>query len=122
MSWGRKGALLMLAVVVFWTAMPVSACLLARQFPTQKDCCGAMARNCNAPGSASNTSCCKTTRQEAAVTPATSYSYEQAQKLELVPGTANLLSLPQIHISLNRIAFETPPPRPSPGCNSKLQI
>jgi hypothetical protein len=122
MSWGRKGALLMLAVVVFWTALPVSACLLAKQPPRQADCCRAMARDCGAPGSATNTSCCKTNRQEAAVTPAPPYSPQHVQKLSLVPGAGNLLSPQQTPVSLNRITFETPPPKPSPGDSSKLQI
>jgi hypothetical protein len=122
MSWGRKGALLLLAVGVFWTALPVSACLLAKQIPTQKDCCRAMARDCSAPGSVSNTSCCKTTRQDDAVSPVPPYSPEHSQKLSVVPGTGILLSPQQTLVSLNRVAFETPPPKPSPGGNSKLQI
>ncbi len=122
MSWGRKGALLMLAVVAFWTAIPVSACLLARQSPAQPDCCRAMARDCNAPGSVSNNSCCKTYRQEAAVTPAPPFSPQHAQKLSFVPGTGNLRSPQQTHVSFNRITFETPPPKPAPGDSSKLQI
>ncbi len=122
MSWVRKGALLLLAVVVLWSALPVSACLLARQLRTQKDCCRAMARDCDAPGSASNTSCCKITRQDDAVTPVPLYSPKHAQKLSLAPGTGNLLSARQAHVSLSGITFETPPPKPSPGGNSKLQI
>ena len=45
MNWGRKGALLMLAVVAFWAVMPVSACLLGTRHACQPDCCRAMAQS-----------------------------------------------------------------------------
>ena len=40
MHWGRKVALLMLAAVVLWTAMPASACVLTMQSNARRACCG----------------------------------------------------------------------------------
>ena len=85
MNWGRKGALLMLAVVVLWTAIPASACLFAVHSTGRPDCCRGMAGEFDSPSMCANGSCCQAERQNAAVATAPLYSPEQSQKLAVAP-------------------------------------
>jgi len=117
MNWGRKGALLMLAVVVFWTAAPACACLPATQPSGQHSCCRGMGRECGMPPMGMNGSCCQVQRQNIAVPPAPPYSPGHSQKLTFVPHQAGLESA-----ASHRNAFQAPPPKFPPGCNSILRI
>ncbi len=92
MSWVRKGALMMLAVVAFWATMPVSACLLGAQHAGQPDCCRGMAQGCDSPGMGAGNSCCQAQGKNPAVTPAPQYTTEHLQKLALVPRQAAVQS------------------------------
>jgi len=121
MNWGRKGALLMLAVVVLWTAMPASACLLAAQATGQPACCRGMEAGCDAPSAPANASCCQTPRQNTAVAPAPLYSPHHSQKLASAPLPAGL-QLPAFSGVTHRNAFETPPPKFPPGGAFALRI
>jgi hypothetical protein len=121
MNLGRKGALLMLAVVVFWTAAPVCACLLTTQPSGQHSCCRSMERKCGMPGMSMNGSCCRVQQQNTAVTPVPPYSPEHSQKLGFVPHQASL----QLSVALVfgfQDALEEPPPKFPPGCSSILRI
>jgi hypothetical protein len=89
-NWRRKGALLMLAVVVFWAAMPASACLLGSQSAAVPDCCRATAQGCDSPGMGAGNSCCQVRGKIPAVTPVPPFTTERAQKLILVPLHAGL--------------------------------
>jgi hypothetical protein len=108
MNWGRKGALLMLAVVVLWTALPAYACLLAAHSTGQPDCCREMAREIDSPLMCANPSCCKAERQNAAVATAPLYSPERWQKLAFVPHLADL-QLGAFSGTKHRNDFETTP-------------
>jgi hypothetical protein len=123
MNWGRKGALLMLAVVVLWTAMPVSACLLAMRTTGQHSCCSAMNMTvpCAPAGTTANRSCCQAGRQNPAVTPVAQSSSEHSQRLALMPAGANLQA-PTSQSAACRNALEAPPPKFSPGGISILRI
>jgi hypothetical protein len=122
MTWGRKSALLLLAMTVFWTAMPASACLLAMPAMGQHSCCDAMDLTlaCAPAGTTSNGSCCQAARQDPAVAPATQ-STEHAQRLAFVLTGINLLT-PGSRSAARPNALEAPPPKSSPGGNSILRI
>lgn len=88
MNWGRKGALLMLAVVAFWAAMPVlapvSACLLGMRHASQPDCCRAMAENSDSPAMSAGNSCCQAQGENPAVPSVPPFSVGHSQKLAFV--------------------------------------
>jgi len=94
MNWGRKGALLMLAVVASWAAMPVlapvSACLLGTRHVSQPDCCRAMAENSDAPAMGADNSCCQAQGQNPAVPSVPPFSVGHSQKLVFVAHEAGL--------------------------------
>jgi hypothetical protein len=121
MDLGRKGALLMLAVVVLWTAMPVSACLPAAHSTGQPDCCRGMEPGCDAPTMPASTSCCQTHQQSVAVATVPLYSPQHSQKLAFAPIYAGL-QLPIFSGVAHRNAFETPPSKSPPGGAFALRI
>lgn len=121
MNWGRKGVLSMLAVVVLWTAMPASACLLAMHPAGQPACCRGMAQECGATAMGASDSCCQAHPQNAAVTPVPPYTLQHSQKLAFVPHLSGL----QLNASSGaecRTAFEAPPPKFPPGGAFALRI
>jgi hypothetical protein len=123
MTFDRKSALFMLAMTVFWIAMPASACLPAMRTTGQRSCCGAMSMTpaCAPTGSTPNRSCCQIGRQNPAVTPVAQSSSEHSQRLAFVPAPANL----QATISQGAAcgnALEAPSPNSSPGGISILRI
>jgi hypothetical protein len=120
MNWSRKGALLMLAVVVFWAAMPASACLLGVGNSSQPDCCRAMAQGCDSPGMGASSPCCQIQGKNPAVTPVPPYTTEHAQKLALVPRQAGM-ELPVGHGPAYGNVHAAPPQFP-PGGAFALRI
>jgi len=120
---GRKGALLMLALMVFWTAAPASVCLLAMPVAGQHGCCdaAAMTLTCAPAGMTVNGSCCQVSRPIPAVPPVPLSSSERLQRLAFVANQAAL----QVSTSsgaVYRNALEAPPPKSSPGGISILRI
>jgi len=121
MNWDRKGVMLMLAVVVFWTALPASACLLASHPTGQRDCCRAMAKACDSPVMDADGSCCQVHGSKPALVSAQPYSPGQSQD------TAALLyqigiELPAISLSGYLNSSEAPPPKFPPGGAFALRI
>lgn len=119
--WGRKGALLLLAVVVAWTAVPVSACLLSAQAAGMPACCRGMAPDCPMHGMRADTSCCRIDGRDAAFTPVPPYSPEHSQRLVFVSQQASLDS-PTAPRAGRSNALEAPPPKFPPGRISILRI
>ncbi len=111
----------MLSVVVSWTAIPASACLLTINPTAQPDCCRAMAQECGSPGMGADASCCEVQRQDAAVTPVPLYSFEHSHKPALVTHQAGLLSLVSSG-AVYRNTSEAPPPKFPPGGAFSLRI
>jgi hypothetical protein len=121
MNWGRKGALLLLAVAVFWTPIPAFACLFAGHSTAQLDCCRGMAHASDSSSICANDSCCQAERQNAAVTTGPLYSLEQSQKLAVMPHQpGSLLRASSCAEPLN--AFKTPPPKFPPGGALALRV
>ncbi|MDE3186244.1 MAG: hypothetical protein KGM96_01815 [Acidobacteriota bacterium] len=121
MNWSRKGALLMLAVVVFWTAMPASACLLGFKPMRQHDCCRRMARMCTSAGMAASGACCQASPRNTAVAPDPPYTPEHAQKLVIIPQQASLRAPATLRAGYGH-AFKAPPPKAASSSASILRI
>jgi hypothetical protein len=117
---GRKGALLLLAVVVLWTAAPLGACLLASQPSGQHSCCRGMELKCGISGTSIDGSCCRVQQQNTPATPVPPYSLEYSQKLAFVPHQASL-QLSAASVSGLQNALEEPPKFP-PGSSSILRL
>lgn len=125
MNWGRKGALLMLAVVAFWATTsvlaPVSACLLGTRHASQPDCCRAMAQACDSPAMSANDSCCQARGENPAVPSVPPNTERHLQTLAFVARGAGmgLLQTPgaaYVHV------LESPPLKLPPGGAFALRI
>lgn len=121
MNWGRKGAMLMLAVVVLWTAMPAAACLLPARSAGLPDCCRGMEQGGGSPSMSADNSCCKVQHRDSATVPAFPYSANQSQKLAFVLNVADV-EAPASSRAGYRNALESPPPKRSSGGSSILRI
>jgi hypothetical protein len=121
MNWGRKGAFVMIAVVVFWAAMPASVCLLGSHSAPVPDCCGTMAQGCDSPGMGACDSCCQIHGKNPALPPVPPSSIGHSQKLAAVIHQAGL-ELPAAPGGGYLNALETPPPKFSPGGAFALRI
>ena len=120
MVWVRKGALLMLSVVVFCAAMPAYACLLGARSTSQPSCCGKMAQGCDSPGMGAADSCCQIQGKSPAVPPVPPYTPEHAQRLLLIPHQSGV-ELPVGYVPAYGNVPETPPQFP-PGGAFALRI
>jgi hypothetical protein len=119
MNWNRKGALLILAVAVFWAAIPASACLLNIGHTGQPDCCRAMVQGCDSPRMGASSSCCQFQGKPPAVLPAPSATTEHGQTLVLYqPGMEMLVADGSVYGN----TLETPPPKFQPGGAFALRI
>ncbi|MGO8935206.1 MAG: hypothetical protein ACLQDA_15990 [Terracidiphilus sp.] len=121
MNGSRKGALLMLSVVVFWAAMPASACLLGIGHTGLPDCCRAVAQSCDSAAMTADCSCCQVHGNNPAVTPVTPFSLRQPQKLAVAAHQASM-KLPAAPGGSYRNDLETPPPQFPPGGSFALRI
>jgi hypothetical protein len=121
MNWGRKGALLMLAVVALWAAMPASACLLTMQPAGRSACCRGMAQDCPMHGMGMNASCCQFHGRNAALTQVSPFSSQRVQRLAFVPLQADL-QLRAFWSARYRNASEAPPLKYPPGGAFALRI
>jgi hypothetical protein len=114
----KKGALLMLIAVFFWTAVPAFACLADRTTQVRGDCCVAMMQNC---GTSMTGSCCQLApenKSPAAVSefaPEHNYQSGILWQTSFLPAFTNSQMLEQALRSL-------PAPDPSPGSLSVLRI
>lgn len=121
MTWGRKGALMMLAVVAFWATMPTFACLLGTRHASQSDCCRAMAQTCDSPAKGADGSCCRTQGSNPAVALVPPFSVGNSQNLAVEARQAGL-ELPAAPGGAYRNAIETPPPEFPPRGAFALRI
>lgn len=120
MNWGKQGAILMLAVVVCWAAMPAFGCLPSAQ-TRQPACCRGMALECGSPGTGANGSCCPTQQQDVAASPVLPYSHEHGQTAAVVSNPAGLPAMVSLGARHGN-ALESPPLIFLPGRSSILRI
>jgi hypothetical protein len=121
MNWSRKGALLTLSVVVFWAAMPASACLLGAHSAGLPDCCRTAAQGCDSAAMGADCSCCQVHGNNPANAPVTPFSVGQSQKLAAIAHPVGL-ELPAAPSGGYGNALETPPPKFPPGGALALRI
>jgi hypothetical protein len=117
----RKGALLLLVVAAFWSALPLFACLLAGHASDRSACCTEMERNCPMQSADMNSPCCRTHSGDAAVVPETSSAPEHGPITALVPHPDAGAILAATRDAIGCIP-EAPPPDTSPGASSILRI
>ena len=119
MRMSRKGALLMLIVVLLWSALPASAFLLTSRSTGLPPCCRGMGQSCPMRGTGLGCAACGKLGENVAVAPEAPPA--QAQTAVFLPYRTSLLlcdaSGPQ-----GQFAFDAPPPEPSPGGVSILRI
>ena len=111
----------MLAVVVFWTAMPASTCLLASSPVGQPDCCRAMAAACDTPQMGADNSCCQLHESSPAVVSVQQYSPGQPQQAAILPDQFSIAP-PAILAGGFSNALSAPPPKFPPGGAFALRI
>lgn len=117
----RQGAFLLLAVVVLWTALPASACLLARHAMAQPACCRAM-KDCDSPMMGAENACCQVHEGSAAVVTILPFSNDDHAQYSFVmfhlssmePSAAQWCGFAHMHV--------TPPPKFPPGGAFALRI
>ena len=111
----------MLAVVVFWTALPASACLLALRPMGQPACCRAMAKACGSPAMGADSSCCKVHGSNPALVSVQQYSAGQSLDSAALPHQVGIK--PPVDSGSGYLnAFEAPPPKFPPGGAFALRI
>lgn len=116
-----KGALLLLAVAVFWSALPLGACLLAGQASGEPACCMPMAQDCPMQSADMNSPCCQIHSEDSAVVPEVPFAPEHVRLAALAPQAA---AAPILAASADAIRYarEASPPGAPPGAISVLRI
>ena len=117
----RSGAFLLVVVAVFWSALPLGACLLAGQTSAASECCSQMAQDCPMHGANMNASCCRTHSEDGAVVPEVPFALEHVRMTAMAsqPVSGVILSVSTDAI---RCVREAPPPDTPPGAGSILRI
>ncbi len=121
MHWGRKFALLMLAAVVLWTAMPVSACVVTMQSNARAACCGDMAQGGPMQRMKIIPACCRIRATDPAVVPVSAFSPEHSLKPMLVAYPASVDTSANSRAGW-RLDLKAPPPKSLAGAISILRI
>jgi hypothetical protein len=119
MRMGRKGALLLLAVMVLWAVTPALACL-ARM--AQPSCCqGTAMQDCASPAMMQCSDCCRVQPADAPLLPGSASAVDHAAGSLPSPAATELVVLPEAGEEI-LLAFEAPPPPGFSGAGSILRI
>jgi hypothetical protein len=116
----RKGALLLLVLMVTWTATPLLVCAATSSRAHVPPCCRAMAQPCGQATLMSG-SCCTVEKTQLPVEPVTTLSLESSHNVAFVPAGAG----PEVQTASAaqlRAADAAPAPDTSPGRTSILRI
>lgn len=115
---GRKGALVLLAVAVLWTAMPALASLTSA---AEAACCRGMARNCCSRAMVMHHTCCEVHAPEQAVPPGSASTPDQTVQFAQLPIRAEAPA-PPVLTGATLFAAGASPSASPPGINSILRI
>ena len=119
MHMGRKGAFVLLAMMVLWAATPALACLTP---VAHRSCCQGMAmRDCASPAMTHCGDCCRVQPADAPLLPGSASAVDHAVGSMPSPAPTALAILPAAGKAA-LLAFETPLPPGSPGTSSILRI
>lgn len=117
----RRRGFLMLAMMVLWTMLPVSACLGSTHLMGQHACCHGMAQACDSSAMDASSSCCMVHQQSAVVAPIYPDAVDHSPSLAAVsPGVS--LSTPYATSARCGRAFAPPPSIHSSAGASILRI
>lgn len=116
---GRKGAFVLLAIVVLWAATPALACLMPSAHPS---CCQGMSmQNCSAPAMMQCGDCCSVHPADAPLLPGSAGAIDHlAGSVTSPASTALALSPAAGQVTL--LVSESPLPPGSAGVGSILRI
>jgi hypothetical protein len=120
MNMGRKGAMVLLAVVVLWAAMPAFACLIDANQMSQSECCRAMA-NCDPTAMAADSPCCQIHERTPAVPPVQPFSPVKSLEIAALPHESGIVVTAELGGAYGN-TLETPPPKFPPGGAFSLRI
>jgi hypothetical protein len=120
MTWSKRGTALLLAAVVFLTAVPAFACLLGAS-PARHACCRHMTAQCIASAMTGQASCCQARPQNPSTVPAILSATQQTHAAAASVPHAGLAAPAAITTRTPRAA-EAPPPRLSPAATTTLRI
>lgn len=120
MSRLKSGALWLMMVLVLWTVVPSSACLLTARGTAHRACCQQKAPDCSR-AMCSDGNCCRMERGQTAAEPGAVFSVERGHELEFVPATIQPLLKSDAASELSTVA-SAPAPDTSPGKSSILRI
>jgi hypothetical protein len=118
MQVGRKGALMLLAVVVLWAAMPSFACLKAA---TRPSCCQEEMQDCGSPLTMASPDCCAVQPSPAPILPgdATNTGHRENPAALHIAYEASLQ--PLLAVTRPSSAADSPP-RSSSAATSVLRL
>jgi len=111
----------LLAVVVFWTALPASACLLTGRSTAQRECCRAMAKACSSAVTGASGACCKIRGSNPAQVPVQPNAPVRSMETGALPCQI-AIEASAVAISVSISAFAAPPPKLPPGGAFALRI
>lgn len=117
----RNGAFLLMVVAVFWSAQPLSACLLAGHASDSSACCIQMAQDCPMQSADMSSPCCQSHSEDAAVIPDIPITSEHVRIAALAPHMAAGAAVAPSTGAFRHIP-EAFPPGASPGATSVLRI
>jgi hypothetical protein len=121
MKTGRQGGFVLLAIMVLWTVLPASACILAHHAMARPACCRAM-KDCDSPAMGADSSCCQIRGNGVAVASVLPYSNDDhGQQLAAATYLVGM-QLPVAEIDGSSSTFNTPPPKFPPGGAFALRI
>lgn len=119
MYMGRKGAFVLLAIVVLWAATPALACLTPM---AHRSCCQGMAmRDCASPAMMHCGDCCRVQPADAPLLPRSASAVDHAVGSMPSPVPTALALLPAAGQAILLVSV-TPLPPGSPGIGSILRI
>jgi hypothetical protein len=117
MQMGRKGALVLLALVALWAAKPAFACLTA---VTPPSCCQGTMPGCDDSTTMANMTCCQSQSPENAI-PAAMAAACSAPAVQMVTLPVDAVDSAQAAGVIASVAGASPSP-PPPGFSSILRI
>ncbi|HEU5352169.1 MAG TPA: hypothetical protein VFU55_11285 [Terracidiphilus sp.] len=116
---GRKGAFVMVAVMVLWAVTPALACLAPA---AHRSCCGGMVMNeCHSPAMVQCDDCCNAQPADSPLLPDAAVTIDHL--VAPAPSSVSIARmLPEVAANAILPAAEAPLPSGSPGSGSVLRI
>jgi hypothetical protein len=117
MHMGRKRALLLLTVVVLWTAIPALACFTPSAQPA---CCQGMMQGCDDSAAMSGMPCCQVHPSDSNVPPATAAPCDFFLNMTQLSAWAD--AVPAMALNAGQLRLAATSPSPPSALSSILRI